>query len=653
MRPLFDILREPKPLDWTPPQPPCLDNVTDVEIDVESSGIRWWSGDYITGIAVGLPDGTTYYLPIRHLGGNLDESVVIRWAQRELRGKHITNINTRFDLHMLYQWGVDLESQHCTFSDVGHMMALLDDHRNPRDMSLDAIARDILSGEQKVTGLDKTRMADYHAGEVAAYAEHDTRLVRLIKNSLLPRIHAEDLTRVLELENAVIPVVCEMERNGTYIDTNLLDRWIPQAKTRAFDLLRRVAYTVGFQVNPDSPKDMTRLFRHLGLPLTLLDSGRGSFTDDVLKAHRANPIIADVRLAGKLLSLSSKFLVGTQKSLDAHGVLRYALHQLQAQRSDADETGVGTVSGRFSSSGLTRDYGCNIQQRSKPEKQRVSFGYADDDDSHDDDIFLIRKLHIAKPGHLFFSSDMMQVEYRIFASLAGNPAILRAYQDNPRLSFHKHVHAMLSEYKPVPYSDVKNLNFAYLYGAGLPKMAHMMGYITQAELRDIQQDTASRFFDPRLQQPREIRRHYEELMPEAKRLLQMASHLAMPKCNDRCNTEDTLHAKVAHRGYVRTLLGRRARFPFGQRTHKGLNAIIQGTGADILKQKLVEVHRERKRTGFVLSASVHDEIIGSAPSRESARMVDEILNRQSFPQIKVPLLWESGIGPNWAECEDL
>src|SRR5580765_754672 len=110
---LLDVLDDDasrlRPNDWVPREPPTLDGIHDIQIDTETTGLRWWDGDRPIGISICLPDGTTQYLPWGHRGGgNLDEATVKRWALNELKGKRITNLNTRFDIHMLRAWGVDL-----------------------------------------------------------------------------------------------------------------------------------------------------------------------------------------------------------------------------------------------------------------------------------------------------------------------------------------------------------------------------------------------------------------------------------------------------------------------------------------------------------------------------------------------------------------
>jgi len=84
-----------------------------------------------------------------------------------------------------------------------------------------------------------------------------------------------------------------------------------------------------------------------------------------------------------------------------------------------------------------------------------------------------------------------------------------------------------------------------------------------------------------------------------------------------------------------------------------LNGVIQGSAADIMKLKLVELYKTRKETGLILRMTVHDEVCGDVPDVESARKVDEVLNSQSgfVSELRVPILWDTKFGANWKECK--
>lgn len=655
MRSLFESLQDVIPRStWVPEAPPCLDGIYEVYVNFETTGLRWWREDLPIALTVYAGD-RAWYLPFRHRGGgNLSEEVVYRFAQEQLRGKHIRNINTRFDVHMARVWGekmgrggLDFEEMGCTVSDVAHYAALLDDHR--QRLNLDLLITDIL-GEAPMPRLDESRMADYHAGEAAPRSMYGIEAVKRLKEVMWPELDAQDLQHVRTLEDRVIYPVVEMERNGAPIDEELLDRWVKESQTKLNGYLLALATELGWQCNPDSPKDMERAFQQLHLHIDRTSTGRPSFTDSILRSID-HPTIQLARRAAKLASLRSKFLVNTKQVLSSRGILRYSLHQLRAAKDEyADAGEAGTVTGRFSSSALARDEGCNIQQRMKAARQRLAFGYEEDDDTHDDEIYLIRKLHIAAKGSQVITSDMDQCQYRIFASYANNPRVIQAYRDDPSTSFHKFMWSLVSPYADLSYRGQKDLDFAYLFGAGVTKMALMLGHISAAEFEDIRRTKA--YDHPKLAKTKEVKRIFEREVPELRDVLSKASHLAKPKCDDKCKRGDVWHKLYPHRGYVCTILGRRMRFPDGNRLHKAFNGVDQGGEADVMKTKMVEVHAMRKEIGFTPRITNHDELVGDGDI-ETARRLHQILNTQSFPQFKVPLTWSTGIGPNWAQTKDI
>ncbi|MFI5224188.1 MAG: DNA polymerase, partial [Nitrospirales bacterium] len=389
-------------------------------------------------------------------------------------------------------------------------------------MSLDSLISDYL-GEAPMKRLDENHMRMYHAGEAAPRAMYNVQAVKRLSDVMWPMLTEQSLHGVRALEDQVIYVVCEMEKNGAPIDVELLDRWLVESQRKLEGYLWGLAKELGWQCNPDSPKDMQRAFVQLGIPLAYTAKGSPSFTDAILKAIQ-HPAIVMARKAAKLASLRSKFLVHTRKNVGSDGILRYALHQLRAAKNEFDDEGeAGTVTGRFSSSEMVRGYGCNIQQRMKAARQRQAFGYDEKDASHDDEIFLVRKLHVASKGRQVIASDMDQCQYRIFAHYANNRKVIQAYRENPDLSFHKYMHELISPYATLAYRQMKDLDFAYLFGAGLTKMALMLGHITVQQHNTIRDEED--YDSPLLGKTKEVRRIFEREVPEVKDLLDRAMHL--------------------------------------------------------------------------------------------------------------------------------
>lgn len=600
--------------DFTPDEPPDLTGIDSIVLNFATDGLEWARGNRPVGVTVSTMDGALVrFLPFGFRGGgNLDEEVVKRWAQEQLRGKKITNSKTKFDVHMAREWGVDLEAQGCTFSDIQHTAALLDDHR--KRFALDVLAQDYLSGEQMISRVDESRHHEYHASEVAERERFTVGLVGKLVTAMYPELDAQELRTVQALEDDVIPAVVEMERNGSPIDLELLERYGRECNAAHDKLMWEISKEAGFAFE-HTPSGWKRLIESLRLPMP------EAFSESVLN-EVDHPLIRKGQRAVQYASLNSKiFKAYPQHILD--GILRYNINQLASDEG-------GTVSGRFSI-GL-------VQQVPNEDNHRAAFG----------DQLFPRRLFIPGRGD-YLEADAAQIEFRLLVHYSGNAKLLKAYQDDPWMSFHKTMQSMLMEYKPdMLYAHTKNYNFAAQYGARSIKLAVMMGFITEREGKEIRAN--KRWNDPRLNLIHQIEAAYKRAHPEAGALLDQAAHLAKPECDDYCKPGDALHRQFKHRGYVKTLMGRRSRFPNAYKTYIGLNRVLQGTGADIMKLKLAILHRERKRTGFVMRITNHDAALGDATTAETLKLVGEILNEQSVA-LKVPVLWKCGTGANWAECK--
>lgn len=600
--------------DWKVQEPPELTGIKDIILNFATTGLDWAHGDRPAGVTVSTLDGQLCrFLPFAFQGDqNLDPEVVKRWLREQVRGKHILNSKTKFEMHMSREWGVDLEEQGNTFSDIQHTAALLDDHR--KRFSLDILAKDYLPNESVVHRVDERHHTHYSATDVAEREIETARLVGKLRAIMYPQIKEQELEVVQQLENEVIPATVEMEKNGSPLDMELLERYNRECTEKHQQLMKEVSAEAGFSFE-HTATGWQRLFEKCHLPPT------DSVAEDVI-GEIEHPLVKKAHFASQFASLNSKTFEAYKNHIDSNGLLRYDINQLMSEDG-------GTVSGRYSI-GL-------VQQVPNADNHTATFG---------DDLFP-RRLFIPGSGQ-YLEADAAQIEFRLLVHYSGNTRLLQAYKDDPWMSFHKTMQTMLQTYKPdMLYAHTKNYNFAAQYGARSIKLAVMMKFITKAEGEEIR--SAKRWDDPRLKLIHEIESAYKRAHPEASELLDRASHLAKSSCDKFCKKDDALHRQYPHRGYVKTLLGRRSRFPTNYKTYIGLNRVLQGTGASIMKRKLTELHRVRKETGFVMRITNHDAVLGDATTPETLPKVKEILNRQSF-ELKVPILWSCGQGANWAEA---
>jgi DNA polymerase I-like protein with 3'-5' exonuclease and polymerase domains len=105
------------------------------------------------------------------------------------------------------------------------------------------------------------------------------------------------------------------------------------------------------------------------------------------------------------------------------------------------------------------------------------------------------------------------------------------------------------------------------------------------------------------------------------------------------------------RGYIKTLSGRRCRFPReGNKwgwTHKALNRLIQGSSADQTKKAVVDADA----AGLFLQIQVHDEIDGSFGTEAEAIRLAEVM-RDTY-KLRVPMKVDVEIGPSWGEAKKI
>ncbi len=638
-----------RPDGYVPDAPPERLGERRICLDFETDGLEWWNGSKAVGAAYLFPEsGRRGYVSWGHKGGgnSCDEAAGVRWLQREIRDLHVDNSNTKFDIHISRATGADLVTQNCTFGDVGHRAALLDDHRFR--FGLDQLAHDFLGpdrGKFQLPVTDKGRLHELPAWTVSPYAVEDVSLVNDLVNATQPDIVEEELLDVLDLEQKIIPVVVEMEKNGAFLDVEKLFRWREEARREYEELLFKVYKATGVRVtSPDKNAELQAVFKARGIPIdTFTDAGRPSFTGDVMKrAAEHDACIGDLLYAAQLGDLETKYLgkyCNTVRQSD--GWIRYNLHQL---RNGTDENNKkGAVSGRFSSAGDEHG-GFNVQQVVSPKKQKTHNWCTK---------YIIRNLFMPAKGKTWLAIDASQIEYRIFAHFADDPEILAAYAADPRTDYHDRVQIMLQRAKPdIERKHTKITNFCKLFGSAEIKFCYTLELIGDREFKRLEKEynvmespearkkwngrwnerTEAIRAESSLKAGIEIFDLYDREFPAAKRTLDLAK------------------ATAKSRKYVKTHLGRRARFPHGKRAHSALNRAVQGTAADINKRVLVEVYERREELGLTMRMTVHDEIDSDLDDPKEFDHIMDVCNHQYVP-LKVPILWDGEMGPSWGEAK--
>jgi len=239
----------------------------------------------------------------------------------------------------------------------------------------------------------------------------------------------------------------------------------------------------------------------------------------------------------------------------------------------------------------------------------------------------IREAFIAPPGSVIVSADYSQIELRIMAHLSGDEAMLRAFAEGEDI--HRATAAEIFALSPAEVSSeqrryAKVINFGLIYGMSAFGLASNLG---------VERAAAQMYIEKYFQRFVGVKRFMDETRTLAKR-----------------------------DGYVETVFGRRLwlpeiNSPNGPRRQgaerAAINAPMQGTAADLIKLSMIAVQDwlEAEKMSSLMIMQVHDELVLEVREDELAQVKTRLPELMAgVATLKVPLVAEVGVGPNWEQA---
>jgi len=236
---------------------------------------------------------------------------------------------------------------------------------------------------------------------------------------------------------------------------------------------------------------------------------------------------------------------------------------------------------------------------------------------------IIRSFITPPEGHDLLIVDASQVELRLLAHFSGDEVLMDAYTTG------KDVHAISASNiygktitkasDPDRRQHGKTLNFAVIYGAGAPRVAAQIG-------EGLTEEQAQDFID----------KHFKK-------------YIGGKKYIDRVKRE------VVQHGYVETLFARKRRLPdahwHNYKSHRqAVDAIMQGSAADIINKGLVEITERYQNDKVKIILQIHDEYLILTPKGEGERYGKEIEKMLvDMVKINVPVEWSVEVAESWEE----
>jgi DNA polymerase-1 len=399
-----------------------------------------------------------------------------------------------------------------------------------------------------------------------------------------------------DVELPLVSVLRDMELLGVRLNVDRLQEITHRVREEIAGLEQRIYELANEEFTIGSPQQLGQiLFEKLGL--SRKRRGKTGFSTDarVLQAIREeHEIVPCIERWRELSTLIKTYLDVLPEQVDAHSRIHTTFLQAGAQ------------TGRLASTNPNMQ---NVPIRTELGRE-------------------IRGCFEAEDGWLLVSADYSQIELRVLAHAATEPALEKIFEQGEDV--HTATASQVFEVAPDAIdpgmrSKAKMINYGIVYGLSDYGLADRL---------NIPLEEAKEFIDAYLA-----------------RFPRVAQFMA-----------DTIE-KAKEDGHVTTLWGRRRQIPelrarnyqvrtLGERL--AVNTVIQGTAADIIKLAMVRCHKALSDGGFStrLILTIHDELLfeTTPEEREAACLLieEEMCGVWTHSP---PMAVDIGVGRNWLEAK--
>ncbi len=554
----------------------------------------------LVGVSLCWQPEKAYYLPVAHsMSDNLDFDETLAGLKKALAGCKLVGHNIKYDMHVLKRAGWTIGNIHfdtmvaAYVLDPGEMRNSLDSC-SQRELGYPMIPISDLIGKgknQETFDMTDTRDACRYAAEDA---DITLRLFRVYRKRLAD-IGLEKL--FFDIEMPLIQVLSDMEENGVYIDTSILDDISKRTQQRIAELQKEIFESAGKPFNINSTKQLAEvLFQDMGIkPIKKTKTGFSTDNSVLETLAREHDIARTLIEYRKLTKLESTYTTALPKMINPHtGRIHSSFNQTIAS------------TGRLSSSNPNLQ---NIPSRTDLGRE-------------------IRKAFVPQKNDcVILAGDYSQIELRLAAIMSGDENLINAFRNKEDI--HRQTAAIIFEKDPIDVTSddrkhAKVINFGILYGMGPNRLSGELN-ISRKEAEEFIENyfakfpTMKAFIDEQIKKARD--KGYAETM--------LGRRLELPglrSSNQRIRSEAE---RVA------------------------INMPIQGSAADIIKIAMIDIHRVLPEYPMIIQ--VHDELVFEVARNqveEATRKIRELMENAMPKHLSgiVPLVVDFSFGENWLEA---
>lgn len=568
--------------------------------DTETTGLDANNCELV-GLSFSIKPGQGWYIPLST--DQTDCQNTLNEFRFVLENPQISKIgqNLKYDILVLNWYGIHVKGElfdtmlahYLIDPDSRHNMDLLAENY----LQYSPVSITSLIGQK---GKNQGSMRDIDVELLKEYASEDADITLQLKNTLEPILKSVNAWKLaVEIENPLVYVLADIEREGVKIDQNALVEISKILETDLRQLEKTIYEKAGVKFNIASPKQLGEvLFDKLMLDPQAKKTKTGQYqTGEEVLTRLANKsdIVADILDFRQLQKLKSTYVDALPQMINKKtGRIHTSYNQAVA------------ATGRLSSNNPNLQ---NIPVRTERGKE-------------------VRKAFIPRDkDHVLLSADYSQIELRIIAEISKDENMMEAFvkgHDIHTATAAKVYGISLEEVSSTQRRNAKAVNFGIIYGQSAFGLSQNLGI-------------------PR-KEAGEIIENYFNTYPGIKKYM-----------NDTMNF-------ARENGYVETIMGRRRylrdinsanQTVRGFAERNAINAPIQGSAADMIKIAMIRIHQDiiDQKLNSKMTMQVHDELVFDVPKAEIEIMKKIIESRmKNAIDMKVPILVEVGEGSNWLEA---
>ena len=394
---------------------------------------------------------------------------------------------------------------------------------------------------------------------------------------------------------------------------------------------------VGKEFKINSTKQLGEIFTSMGITSPVKTPGGASSWNETALINIDNPVAGLIRQYRTLVKLNSTYIEPYTETNIMHttfcnwgtttGRLSSRKPNLQniprnhfkLSEVELDNEGFEELRGKIQA--MMNAKGTMVNQELTPELVK-SWAFIGDE-SYDETAqsqISIRRLFIPRPEYNLVAFDYAQMEVRVFLSYFRNETIDELlFKDD--VDFHGEAAKLAfnvteSDEKFKFYRQMaKGITFGTIYGIGNEALSRQLGTTPK--------------------EAGQYKKRYFSGLRGSKDFV------------------DAVSKTVEQRGWIKNKYNRRYEI-LGKYGYKGVNYLVQGTSADLLSERMIEIAKYLKNTKSYMLLQVHDEIIVEIHDSELDYLPNKIQNLLEQNSLGIPLKVDVELcSPSWANKKDL